>query len=182
MSRAHPRRINSRRARGGRGRGFSLLELVVVLSVVGILSSLVLPVFVRSISSMRVQNAQNDFVAALAFAQERAVSESREYRVYLDPRENAYWIARHVGFKGDEKIFEPVEERFGAHRHFPDRIELERPRARRDRAQDNAYYIACYPSGATDRTTLRFRDTLDRRRMMTVRTEGVAGRIAVEVR
>jgi prepilin-type N-terminal cleavage/methylation domain-containing protein len=161
--------------------GFSLVEMIIVLSIIGIISAGVVPVYVSSMAGMRMRNAQNDFVALINFVQERAVTDGREYRLFLDPKEGTYWVEWHSGYDRDEKTFSIVEEPWGELHYLPERLEMERPKARKDRGS-SAFYIACFPNGASDIATLRLRDRLNWRSRLTIKTEGAMGKISVESR
>ncbi len=161
--------------------GFSLLELLVVVVILGIISSAVVPVYIAAMGAIRLRSAQNELVSTLRFVQERAVSDSREYRLYLDDERQSFWVARHVGWEGEDKVFQFVEEAYGREQFFPTWLELERPRARKDRDVD-AYFIACFPNGASDRAEIKLTNTRTRRTALEIETEGVLGRIRVERR
>jgi len=160
-------------------RGFTMLELVVVLSLLTIITAAVVPLYAKSMSAIQMRNARNDFVALLSFVQERAVSDSREYRIYLDTEKGGYWVSAHTATEDRQKIFEDVEQAFGRERLLPPYLELDRVKAPKDRKR-GVHYIGCYPNGASDRVQLTFKDTRNRRRRFRVRTEGVMGKLRVE--
>jgi prepilin-type N-terminal cleavage/methylation domain-containing protein len=166
----------------GGTRGFVLIELIVVMAILAIITASVIPLFQASMHDIKIRSARSNFVSTLAFAQEKAVADSTQYRVYMNEREGRYWVEYLVEYDEDgEKVFAPVEEKFGQAQFFPDYYSLQRPSASRDRKR-SAYYITCYPNGASDRVLLTFRDATDRRRRFTVETLGVMGKIKVEVK
>ena len=158
-------------------RGFTLMELVVVLTILFILLGGVVPLFQGSISWARGDRASRDFVALMKHAQERAVADATEYRFYMNRDTGRYWLMRFRGMDGEEKVFEPVGELDGGVRVLPESVELERPEAHRDRARD-AYYIAFHASGACDYASV----ALERSDGVTVRikTKGRLGQFEVD--
>ena len=73
-------------------RGFTLLELIVVVTLLSLISLAVMPVYVAAMNATAVRNAQSDLMATLRFIQELAVKESREYRLYLSDKEGKDWV------------------------------------------------------------------------------------------
>lgn len=178
----HPAKQTKRIAGDRAVKGFVLIELIVVMAILALITACVVPIFRSAMHDIKIRSARSNFVSTLAFTQEKAVAESLQYRLYMDERAGCYWVEQLIGYdkKGD-KIFEPVEEDFGREQFFPAFYTLQRPRAPRDR-QRGAYYLTCYPNGASDRVTLTFRDGADRRRRFTVETLGVMGKIKLEVK
>lgn len=158
--------------------GFSLLELIVVLALVSVIAGMVAPMFGSTMSSIQFRNARNDLIGLIQFVQEMAVRDSREYRVYLDKKENLYWVERLVEQKGTVKVFEPVKEFWGEKTRLPDYIELTQVRARKSRGS-NEQYIGCYPNGASDEARVTIQDKRRRGRLMRLEVSGVLGRVDV---
>jgi len=75
-----------------RERGFSLLELLVALVIIGLSMSLVLPVFVRGLSSVRLKTASREVSATLRYARSLAVSMGKEQIMNLDIDTGKYWL------------------------------------------------------------------------------------------
>jgi len=159
--------------------GFTLIELIIVLSIVAVLAASVVPLFRDTTESLREERAMRDLYATMKFAQERAVSEMTEYRVYLDNQKGRYWMARMTGEKDGKKTFVTVDEPYVAPVTLPEGVTMKRPRAHRDRKL-RASYIAFYPSGACDEATV----TLTRRRgqTLTIATKGRLGQFKTKER
>ena len=158
--------------------GFSLMELIVVLTLITVIAAVVVPLYSSSMAQVQLRDARNSFVSLITHAQERAVAESLEYRVYIDDKEGAYWVMRLAGMDKDEKIFKPVSGEFGRKMFFPPYLRVERIKAHKDRER-RAYYIACFPNGASDRATVSFRDERNHSRAFRVATQGARGRVDV---
>ena len=65
-------------------RGFSLIELIVVLTILSLMLGVVVPIYHGSLSRTRSAGATRDFLATMKYAQERAVTDATEHRLYLD--------------------------------------------------------------------------------------------------
>lgn len=159
--------------------GFTLMELIIVLTIIAIISAAVIPVFGASFNTIRRDHALRDFLAALRYSQERAVAETCEYRVVIDPETRSYRITRMVKFDRGEKTFKPIDERFGAKMTFPEEFEIKKPTARRDR-ETRTYFIAFFPNGACDEALVPF--TVNGKRDVSVLTNGRNGHIEIKER
>ena len=166
-------------ARTPLARGFTLLELIVVLSILATISAAVVPIYGSSMQSLDIHNARRDFLAVLHFVQQRAVSESREYRLYINEDEGCYWAMYLAGVEDEEKVFEYAPTEFGERIYFPEHLHISRINAEKDRKR-KAHYVACYPNGACERIKITFEDDRGRRRRFRVETHGYMGKIEVE--
>ncbi len=161
------------------GNGFTLLELVVVLALIAILTGMVVPVYGGSMASMRMRSAQSDFISLIEFVQERAITDAREYRLYIDKEENTFWVMYMTGVEEGEKVFTEETREYGRLREFPEQLTVDRVKARKDRER-SAYFIACYPNGACDIARVDLLDARNRRQRTTIETTGVVGKLEVE--
>ncbi|MBI4560127.1 MAG: prepilin-type N-terminal cleavage/methylation domain-containing protein [Candidatus Hydrogenedentes bacterium] len=133
--------------------GFSLLELIVVLTILAVMSAAVVPLYRNSLIRSRGNAALQDLLATLKYAQQRAVTDTQEYRVYLNHKTGHYWAARPVVTKEEEISFETLGEPGTEPVKLPEGVKMSQPKARKDRDQE-AYYISFYPSGACDVATV----------------------------
>lgn len=161
-------------------RGFTLLELLVVTALIATISLSVMPVFITSMHGIQLRNARNDLIATIQFAQEMAVRESVEYRVYFNTKEHSYRMMRLSGLnEREEKEFEAVESLLGEEQNLPLYLEIERIKARKD-ASKGEQYIACLPNGASDVAEIRLRDTRARGNRFKITVEGPLGRVDIK--
>jgi type II secretion system protein H len=158
-------------------RGFTLMELIIVLTILGIMSAAVVPVFRGTLATVQADHAVRDLVATIKYAQERAVADTKEYRLYLDPKNNQYWLMRLSGInEKNKKQFEPLDERFGEPMDLPDRFPLDKVTARKDKDNKQSY-IAFYPNGACSKATITLRK--EGGKPVKIETEGSLGQIKV---
>ena len=73
-----------------RSGGFSLIELVAVLVLVGIALSLVSLAFTKSLDNAKVQAASRDLVAALRYTRGQAIVKGEQTALDLDLQNNTY--------------------------------------------------------------------------------------------
>lgn len=72
-------------SRRGKPGGFSLMELILVLVLIGAVSAVVVPSFLQGMVGIQLETATRDFITHLRQARTRAVSTQRVYRVVLQP-------------------------------------------------------------------------------------------------
>ena len=134
-------------------RGFTLIEVMIVMIILASLTGLVAPVFKDSLQHMRAENAIRDLQAACSYAQSRAVTDSAEVRLNIDHKAGRYWISRAYLNDEDEVEFVPLSEMDFPVTTLPDTIVLSKPKARFDRKQ-KFYYVAFYPEGLCESAKL----------------------------
>ena len=161
--------------------GFTMLELVVTVALLAVITAAIVPLYANSMNSIHMRNARANFVSLIAYIQECAVAETREYRLYINTQEQVFWVEYQVEDDAEGKLFEVVQEKYGRLQSFPRYLEVQQVRARQDR-EARAYYIGCYPNGASDIATITFRDTRDFQEGFSVKTMGTMGKMEVEVR
>jgi type IV fimbrial biogenesis protein FimT len=99
-----------------RARGFTLVELMVVLVVVGVLATLAAPSFNRTIESERVKSAATDLYIALSRARSEAITRNTDVTLspvsgnwalgwqIPDPASTGTLIETHEALKGNLAI------------------------------------------------------------------------------
>lgn len=84
--------IESKRGNSRPSGGLTLIEALIVIGLVIIVGFIAVPTFQRMIMNNNLRSAARDIAADLALHKERAVSESRMYRITLDVAGNNYSI------------------------------------------------------------------------------------------
>lgn len=64
--------------------GFTLVELIITLSILGILLLATMPMMISSLTNSRLSGAADEIVAALEFSQASAIASGRSCRVVFD--------------------------------------------------------------------------------------------------
>jgi prepilin-type N-terminal cleavage/methylation domain-containing protein len=68
-----------------RDRGFSLLELMIVLAIVMIVLAFAVPLWMTGTRTAKIRGAESDFASLLQMARMRAANDDRYYSVYIQP-------------------------------------------------------------------------------------------------
>ena len=129
--------------------GFTLMELMVVTTLLAIMAMMVTPVFRGSFSGARADHSMRDLYAAMKSAQAGAVTEGVEHRIYLEPDKNWYWSAHAVFSPEGEFGFEALPGRSGDVVELPRNLEMDKPSARPGRER-GTYYFSFFPRGGCD--------------------------------
>jgi len=115
--------------RRGDARGVTLLEMLVVLSIMAVIAAIVVPVFTGGVSGSELKGATREVAAGLRLARSEALATRTETRVMLDLENRSFQVERdprtHALPKQIElKLFtaqsDLVSDKVGAIRFFPD--------------------------------------------------------------
>jgi type II secretion system protein H len=150
--------------------GFTVLELVIALTVLGILAAMVLPAFGRTYRDAVLRADARKVAAALSLAYSQSVTSGRVHLLRLDGAARRFWVERQdeggerafvraagvPGTSGDlagavlATVREPARER-GDEEATPGEDPIEPPREGREReGEEEAPAIAFRPDGTAD--------------------------------
>jgi len=115
--------------RRGDARGVTLLEMLVVLSIMAVIAAIVVPVFTGGVSGSELKGATREVAAGLRLARSEALAtrtetrvmldlENRSFRVERDPRTHA--LPKQIELKLFTAQSDLVSDKVGAIRFFPD--------------------------------------------------------------
>lgn len=76
--------------------GFSLLELLIVLVIMGLVLSITSPLLTKGIDNIKLQTAVRELSATLRYARSMAVSEGKEQVLNMDIDTGKYWLNEKV--------------------------------------------------------------------------------------
>lgn len=163
-------RIRAPRARHRR-RAFTLLEIVVVVTILAIITAGVIPIFNGSLAATRTEHAVRDFHSFLQTAQSRAVSSGANHRVYIDTTARTYRLATFEGWDDGDPVFDNVAVEGRIEHRLPDALAFDRRSDLNRKRGSKTSYIEFYPNGACDPATIVVTVEGDRRRAYEIVTE-----------
>jgi len=108
--------------------GFTLVELMVVLTILVLLAGLTAPSFVRQYHTAKLRSAARDLVGLMQYARSQAVVEGTTYRLNVDRDGGRVWITYYDTETAEAQDEEPqfVEDQsvLGASRKLPSGVSI----------------------------------------------------------
>lgn len=138
--------------------GFTLLELIVVLIIIGISSALVVPRFLGGMESLDVRAASGKVAASLRYARSQAVSQRVPYTAIFNLEQDRLTIISSrvdEAEKGDATDEGEAAGRPGGRYDLPEGIFFKRVEAgdaysKGGEDNEESFRIVFYPSGSSD--------------------------------
>lgn len=139
-------------------RGFTLLELLVVMVVISLMSVLVVPQLTGSLARMNLQTASKKISASLRYARSQAASEKITYVAVFDFEKDRLSIMTGQEAQTGETIEETIEEDLddGKERvirsksyDLPDGVKLEKAVSGGDEIDSGHFQITFFPAGSS---------------------------------
>ena len=121
------------RAMPGQHRGVTLLELLIVLTLMALIAAMVLPMFSTGVSGTDLKTAARDVAAGLRLARDRAIAQRTESLLELNLEARTFRVSP------DER----------SHR-LPEKLDLKLYTAQRDLLNDKVGAIRFFPDGGSN--------------------------------
>lgn len=138
---------------GSNRRGFTLVELTIVLFIAAVMMAVAVPSFVRSYNASLVGATSRNFSTLCQLARIQAITHQRPAFLHLDIEGQKIWISQTQG-TGDVEMAEQTVKVF----EMSDRVALVSAEfADGALAVSNDYRAAFYPNGTCDGLTVVFR-------------------------
>ncbi len=84
--------------------GFSLVELLVVMAIIGLLAVIAAPSFSDAVHQRRTSAASDQFVMTHGLARSTALRYGRESQLHVDPSAARFWIDVDTSGKGERAL------------------------------------------------------------------------------
>jgi len=105
-----------------RNNGFTLLETLLVSSIILVLITLSTPVFKRTYEDLKAAACAQDIVRVINFSRERAIFEKTKYKVVLDFEQNTYQL---FVYDDDTEVFRPLKDRWKTVFKAPEGVKIQ---------------------------------------------------------
>lgn len=73
--------------------GYSLIELIVVVVLIGLLTAIITPFIVSTLDKTRLKTSAKEISTSLRYARSNAITHKKPYYFYIDLDHSAYWIS-----------------------------------------------------------------------------------------
>ena len=77
--------------------GFSLVELIVAMAVIGILAAISVPGFMKWLPDIKLKSASRDLYAAMQNVRSQAVKTGKDWAIVFDSTNNRYYLCSDKG-------------------------------------------------------------------------------------
>jgi len=150
-----------------RVRGFTLIELMVVITIIGIMTALMIPEMKGSFQDALLRSTGRELVNVFDLAYSGSVSLNQIRRVRLDEKTGRYLLEKQTQENGEE-MFAPADDvpgskgqldsRIAVEFHRPDDVALDESRETVSERREGEAIITFYPDGTADPGMVLLRD------------------------
>ena len=131
--------------------GYSLIELIVVLVLIGILSAIATPLLISTIMKTQLKTSAKELATTFRYARSQAISTKKPFYFYVDLDNSSYWISSDVENAESEGTFdaETVREAATNIRSTSKEIIIKKVDAALSTMNEGIVEIPFYPQGNT---------------------------------
>ena len=129
--------------------GFTLLELVLVLFLIGLVAGLVLPFVVSTLDRVKLQSEVRQMASALQFARSEAITKKTLLTFNANIDENEYWLAI------------PKDNEVTQSKFLNEPVQIKEYQGTEETLSDGTFIINFYPRGNSSAGTIRLQSTIN---------------------
>lgn len=159
-------------------RGFTIVELVVVIVIIAVLSGMTVPQLAGSWGSASLRSAARDLLVTAQFARHYAATHRTRCRLVLHPTDGRYVLEAESDKETAEGGFEPVQSHAAKPGQLPSNVRFETlrilPRAGESRSDPQSSAVFFEPNGQADTAVIAITDG---RRFWTLRVAPTTARV-----
>ena len=130
----------SNKAKNKHGRGFTLLELLCVVAIIGIIIGISTPVLTKTSAGFYLRNKAKQVEALCQYLRRKSIMENRSYKLVIDFYNNSYLVFQGIGEHPENYL--PVNDLLAKSRKLPSALSFKSEFGSKDREE-----IVFSPSG-----------------------------------
>ena len=129
--------------------GFTLLELVLVLFLIGLIAGLALPFVVSTLDRVKLQSEARQMASAIQFARSEAITKKTLLTFNANIDENEYWLAI------------PKDNEVTQSRFLNEPVQIKEHQGTEEPLSDGTFIINFYPRGNSSAGTIRLQSSIN---------------------
>ena len=142
-------------------RGFTLVELIVVVAVVSVLAGMIAPRIYGRRGSARLRESSRRFLATARYARDFAATRRSKCRLTIDTKEQGYTLTRQKDAEHNPNEFVPLEASLARPQRLPDGLRFGSLRIEPGPGMTEhgtGHYIDFDPTGRADAAVIEITD------------------------
>jgi len=132
-----------------RNKGFSLLELVLVLFLMGLIVGLALPFVVETLDRVKLQSEARQIASTIQFARSEAISKKKLFTFNANIDQNKYWLAI------------PKEKKIIQSKTLDESVRIRKYKHVEDTLTNGNFIINFYPLGNSSAGSIHLQSSID---------------------
>ena len=146
--------------------GFTLLELVLVLLLMGLIAGLTLPFVVSTLDRIKLQSEARQIASAIQFTRSEAISRKTLFTFNVDINKSQYWLAI------------PKQEEVTQSKPIDETVKIMDYQRADETLTEGTFMILFYPRGNSSGGTIRFKsiDDKDEENIYAVTIDPITGK------
>ena len=128
--------------------GFTLLELILVLFLMGLMAGIVLPFVVSTLDRVKLQSEARQISSALQFARSEAITKKTLFTFNADIDNNQYWLAT------------PKEKEVTQTKTLDETVKIKNYQGIEETVSEGIFIINFYPRGNSSAGTIHLQSSI----------------------